>query len=302
VLKLNLKSHWLALCLLPVASLFFIGGPDGVASPTMRYAWNLGHIVFFAFATIAFFKIRPFKSTLQVFTYLAAIFLVSFGIEFIQRLLGRSFSTIDILRNLVGCTFALFIVARPFLHISALSFLSLVFAFDLTGFVVTAWTDVTIQQRKPIIENFESEIILGRWKGDLELSTDQVIEGDFSAKAVLIPGKFSGISFTSPLRDWSGHQTLEINVFNPSTETKQLTVRIDDETHVMSGDLNYSDRFNRSFDIVEGWNRLSIPLTDIKGAPKSREFELNKVHQVALFMTDVIDTQTLYFDNFVLAP
>jgi hypothetical protein len=300
VLKQLLKRHWVAMLLLPVASLFFVGGPDALAGHTARYIWNLGHIVFFAVATYAFSKIKPFQSTLGVFSYFVGVLILSFFIEGIQNSLGRSFSTMDILRNLVGCAIALFFVARPFLHISALSFLTLILAFDLTGFATTIWTDTHIQQRKPIVEDFESGLVFMRWNDDIEQSEQHVFAGQYSAKVSFSVQKYSGTGLDFMLKDWTGFSTFELHIFNPGVAEEILTIRLEDGTHRMSLDQDYQDRFNRSFVLKTGWNTLNIPIDDIEYAPNNRDMNLNDMHQIILFMSDVQKPKVLFMDQFVL--
>ena len=294
------KRHWVALLLLPVAALFFIGGPDVIATPTQRYLWNLGHIAFFCLATYAFSRIRPFQSTLSVFSYFIGVLVISFIIESIQNNLGRSFSTMDILRNLVGSAIALFFIARPFLHISALSFLLLIFAFDLTGFGTTVWTDINIQQRKPIIEDFESGLVLMRWSNEIVQSEQHVFSGKYSAKVTFQPGKYPGTGLEGMLKDWSNYSTFELQIYNPASDVETLTIRIEDRQHAQSLDQKHNDRFNRSFQLSPGWNTLNISLNDIKYAPDNRDMSMTEMHQIILFMSNVKQQKVLFMDDFRL--
>ena len=299
-LKNTVKRYWLALLLLPVASLFFIGGPNGVAAPFLRYAWNMGHIAFFVVATVAYSHFRPFKSTLQVFYYLASVLILSFIIEGAQSTFGRSMSTMDILRNLIGCALALWFVARPFLHISVISFLSFVLAIDLAGLAAAGYTDFLIQTRKPIVEDFESEFSIARWNGNLVSSTEHVFAGQYSGKVIFLPSKYPTVMLFPTLQDWTGYTRFEMTIFNPENEPMDINIRLHDKMHALSSAQQYNDRFNAVFELQSGWNTLSYRLEDIQNAPTSRAIDMNAIYALGLFLHDTQSTTELYFDEFIL--
>lgn len=299
---LNKNALKWALCflLLPLVALLFVSGPVESSTPTFRYLWNFGHIGLFALITVMVHLFRPFNSTLEVFSYLAIAFIASFIIEGLQRIIGRDFSTVDILRNLVGCAIALLFVARRYLHISALSFLTFVFALDLLGFASTVWTDISIQRRAPIIENFESEFMAARWRGDLSLQTNHVLEGNFSAQVDFPVGQYPTVSFSNILKDWQGYDSLLLNIYSENVSDIQLTLRLHDKTHETSKNRQYDDRFNQSFTITSGWNTVEVLLFDVRNAPSNRQMDLTQMKNIALFIANNEAPVTLYFDNFRL--
>ncbi len=294
------KRHWSLLLLLPVVSLFFIGGPDGLAMPWLRYAWNMGHIVFFAAATVVYSQFQPFKSTLQVFSYLAFVLVLSFFIEGVQRVIGRSMSAMDILRNLVGCALALWFVARAHLHISTISFLGFVLIVDLGGFAMAGYTDYLQQNRKPIIEDFESEFSVARWGGNLATSEKHVLQGRFSGRADFEPGNYATLMLTPTLLDWSGYRKLEMNLFNPTSAELSMTVRIHDQEHARSTTQAHNDRFNQSLVLTPGWNNFVFSIDDIIHAPKNRTMDVENMFALGIFFSQLQQYQTLYLDQFQL--
>lgn len=302
-----LKEHkllvGLSALLIPASALFFVSALDATALPTMRYLWNMGHVVFFALLTLAVGKFRPWQSMVEVFIYLGAILLLSLTIEFTQRFLGRDLSAMDMLRNLIGCMITLLFTARKYLHISVISFLSFVFAFDLTGLAVTSWTDIKIQTRAPIVENFESEFTLARWGGvgELSLTAEQVKEGNTSAKAVFPIGHtYSGIGTHDVLRNWSGYEFLHLAIFNPHEETLTMTMRIHDGTHENKSDQQYLDRYNTQLTLEPGWNDLQVPLSEIQNAPDGRTMDMTNITNIGLFFSNLELVRVLYLDDFHL--
>ena len=59
----------------------------------------------------------------------------------------------------------------------------------------------------------------------------------------------------------------------------------------------YVDRFNRSFEIQKGVNRISIPLSEISEAPQGRAMDMKHIQSLALFSAQPEKGFSLYFDN-----
>ena len=169
-------GYLLAILVLAVTPLFFVGGPSAAALPFIRYGWNLGHIGFFFLAIGLYCSFRPITAWQQVVLLLASIFVLSWLLELIQHQVGREFSSLDILRNLVGATLALFWRARAHLHPSLISFAILLLLLDLSGLAWTAHQDLRRQSRAPLIENLHRGDSLARWHGMTEISPDRVFE------------------------------------------------------------------------------------------------------------------------------
>lgn len=298
--KLIIKTYWLATFLVLLTPLFFIDVFNHTSSPTQQYIWNLGHIVFFSLVTIAVGNIRAFQKSRDIFYYLIGILIVSFVLETLQIFFSRSFSFIDILRNLTGCIISLTFIARQYLPTLSIAPGILFLIIDITGFAITGWIDYQTQQKAPIIEDFESTILLNRWTGNIKQSRENVKSGNYSGKVIFEKGKYPGINLSSLPGNWSSYKTFEISVYNPSQNIHQLTVRLDDVLHAKSLPMRYDDRFNRVFKISPGWNQLIIPLLDIKFATMDREMDLDKMFRLIIFMSDVEKNQLLYLDNLTL--
>jgi hypothetical protein len=88
-------------------------------------------------------------------------------------------------------------------------------------------------------------------------------------------------------------------VFNPDTEPVRLTCKIHDHRHDVSG-YRYHDRFNRSYLIQEGWNRIRVPLKDVEDAPSGRKMDLKQITGFHLFAVSLPAPRTLYLDTLTL--
>lgn len=110
------------------------------------------------------------------------------------------------------------------------------------------------------------------------------------AQLTLNPGAYPGISIVEPYPDWSGYQTLSLDLYSPHARPINLVLRIDDERH----DQAYADRFNRSLTLRPGHNRIQIPLREIAEAPARRAMDMKRIASLMLFAVDVDEVIRLY--------
>ena len=108
-------------------------------------------------------------------------------------------------------------------------------------------------------------------------------EGESAAPFIevhLDRGAFPGVAWERPARDWSGFDTLVLDLTNPGPEELMLTLRIDDAQH----DSRFTDRFNHRIRLEpEARHRECIPLSAIEEAPREREMDLAQIARVMLF-------------------
>ncbi|MFC1757279.1 VanZ family protein [Planctomycetota bacterium] len=107
---------------------------------------------------------------------------------------------------------------------------------------------------------------------------------------------FPSIHLREPTSDWSSGQTFTFEVYSPMAETVKLELRINDEQHDKNGD-DYYDRFNRVLEIPPGHNAISIPISEIRAAPKTREMNMSEICGLFLFLPRPTEETHLLFDN-----
>lgn len=287
----------LLILLLPALALLFVGGPDSVALPSVRYLWNMGHIALFATLTLLLHSLKPIRDRRSALSLLLGVVLISLIIEALQALIGRDFSIIDMLRNLIGSAGVILILNPRIIPLPITALLAVVFAADLSGLTLTLWQDIRIQQRSPVIENFESPVVFSRWHGAIRQEKTRYREGNSSGEVTFYPATYSSFSLHYPLRDWRGYQVFHFSIYNPDTTEQVLTLRIHDESHALNPAPEYNDRYNRSLTVQPGWNDLDIPLTTIASAPEGRTLDLGKIAEVQWFFAGLEQTRTLYFDD-----
>lgn len=295
----SIKKFLFGPVLVLTASLFFIGGPDSLALPTISYAWNLGHILFFALLALATNHWKPKLTREYPVQLLLFVLLISIDIELVQTLIGRSLSLNDVYRNLTGFGLALLVVRRSRMLVLLVLPLLFFLAKDLTGFAKTAYSDYLLQQRSPIIEDFEHSATLRQWQGQIELIEDKQSENNRLAQLTFPAKKYSGFYFDSILKDWTGYTQLTFRIHNPYDEEQALVIRLNDEAHERS-DQEHKDRFNRLLQLASGWNEVSIPLQDIKQAPADREMDLTQMFRLMLFYGNLEEEKQLLLDDIIL--
>jgi hypothetical protein len=287
---------WLALaglfCLFP---LFFVGGPVWSDGPLIHAAWNLGHPIFFALLTIA---VRPwrFASGWQLWAMTtAAVLFLGTGVELAQSLDNRSVDGRDILRNLTGPwavlalrTWASFEQPLPFrdwlIRALALGFLAIEPIF-VSGIAVQ---QVQIRQGLPSLYDFQHSHPERFWRGNVSKSTGDdcgsIAKNPLSV--ALTTRRYSGASLDNLPADWRGYDTLTISLWNPENYTIPLTLRINDLAHEQGRNV-YQDRFNRTFQITPGVNRIQQDLSAVATAPEDRKMQMNDVRRLMFFTSNL---------------
>jgi hypothetical protein len=150
--------------------------------------------------------------------------------------------------------------------------------------------------------DFEDETVLDQlhWScGTLfRMSGDHATSGHRSLEISLYPAAdsvvehYPGISFSGFDADWSARRALVFDVFNPEDTPLPLEVRIDDRES-----LDYRDRFNRTYPLAPGDNRISIPLASLVTAGTRRQLDLRRIRVVSLFLVNPGERHTLYLDR-----
>ena len=108
--------------------------------------------------------------------------------------------------------------------------------------------------------------------------------------------EFPNIHLREPAQDWSAGKAFTFEIYSPSEEAVELELRINDVQHDQSGD-DYYDRFNRVLKIPPGHSKISIPLSEIKAAPKNREMDMSHICGLFFFLPRPTQEKHLLFDN-----
>ena len=147
-----------------------------------------------------------------------------------------------------------------------------------------------------VLSDFESDADLDRfhWKCHtlFSLSNENVTHGDKSLRLELYPSDYPGLALKLGMNNWSRYKILSFDISNPEDEETSISVRIDDKQDYP----NYADRYNKSFIIKPGLNRLNIPLTSLITSGARRPLDLKKIYRFLIFMSHPQKKSVLYID------
>jgi glycopeptide antibiotics resistance protein len=288
--------------------LLFWGGPGAYSSRSFQQAWNLGHLLLFAILTYLTLKwsetISHWPFFKQVTVLLTAVFLISLPIEFTQMGLdGRSPDVFDILRNMVGCLFAVvfFSPSRKKTGPTSLRFFQIGVVTALMLFAVPlafAIADEIITLKQfPVLSDFETPLERMRWTGGAGHSvvSERARSGNHSLKIHLHTSQYSGVALDYFPQDWRNYRALAFSVFNPSDIPLKLVCRIHDESHYPNGG-DHEDRFNRTLVVCGGWNDIEISLADVMNAPQGRKMDMRRVQNIGIFSVRLPQERVIYLD------
>ncbi len=158
------------------------------------------------------------------------------------------------------------------------------------------------QKETLVLFDFESEAGLDEvhWKCHTlySLSNLHAAHGGSSLKLEMYPSAYPGLSPVLTRRNWQGYGAFCFEVYNPMPHPVLLSLRIDDKKEA----LEYTDRYQKSFQIQPGPNSIQIPLESLKTSETLRPLNLKTIHRFLVFMVNPETRHVLYLDYFRLEP
>lgn len=285
---------------LALTPLLFLGGPDWIARLLNTSAWNLGHIALFALLTLALHPWRRIQGWRLWLVATVSVLVIGLLIEMAQSRLGREADWRDIWRNFVGVWLILgwqpFFASPPkksptIAAMAAASTLLLMAELGTTG--VAAVRQYQLDHLLPELYDFEHTDPAPFWHGRLGSAPHHDGNHGQSLRIELGTELYSGASLNRLPTDWRSFDELNLSLFNPDQQPLPLTLRINDLEHELGGNA-YGDRFNTSFTLAPGLNRLSFRLEDIEQAPEHRPMDMSKISRLTLFAIRLPEPRTLY--------
>lgn len=286
-----------------LSCLFFIGGPGAHSCRSYKAAWNLGHIIYFALLPLLLFSLpwkRTFTKTTKALIIILLALVVGVLIELIQNGLNRTPDVGDVYRDLLGAAVAIIFflpnkdtTSKVPLMISKIVVV-LLLVLQLLPIGRALIDEYQARADFPILSDFQSPFQISRWAGGARaevVSTDKA--GNKAMKVTLTTAQYSGVQLKYFPRNFAGYSRLTFEVFNPSTEPLLLTCRIHDRYH----NNEYSDRFNKSYRIREGWNSIRINLEEVKEAPESRQMQLQEIQSIGIFAIHLPASRNILIDD-----
>ncbi len=303
------RSAALVTCV--VIAALIIGAPDPDASLRSAIALHdFGHVIAFGLVTALFSFALParyhqglLRRAQTAGLAASAAIVLGVAVELAQAVSGGNGDLWDVLRDAGGAFFvAVILVARnPALSVRARAALAAAAILVLGPFtfpLVAALCDEALARAQfPILASFESARELSRFQIGEDYNARLVSTLDDEgrpASAVLLnlpPGKYPGVVLSYFPGDWRGHRALRLLLVNLEPVPYEMTVRIDDAEYDYKLDLD--DRYNRSFVLSPGANRIEIPLADIATAPRGRRFDLGRVQSLLVYAVDLAQPRAI---------
>jgi hypothetical protein len=147
-----------------------------------------------------------------------------------------------------------------------------------------------------VLFDFESDAELDRfhWKCHtlFSLSHNHITHGEKSLRLELYPSDYPGLTRMIEKRNWSRFKVLRFDIYTHENEALTLTVRIDDREDYP----DHGDRYNKSFIIRPGMNRVNIPFDTLLASGTGRKLDLRKIYRLFIFMASPERKVVLYVD------
>lgn len=298
------------LLLLMMIGAFFVPMEFPVNTELWRTLMDVSHLPFFACFTLLafpFFAERelPHEKKCKYAFGVAAV--VSIAVETLQPSFGRSQSILDQVYGLTGALYGMFLLLmwprrRQRQAILAVVAMSMIFAAVTAA---PAWKKYRIIQKRaaslPVLGAFEDVDELQLWRpnyysftghGHYNLTTNLVTEGSFALEVDASTGGWPGVSYDAGDLDWSGYDAFAFDLYNPTADFL-LRMRIDDD-----GDCSkYGMRFDLERLVQSGWNRISIPLSEIENGPANRQLNLKAIRRVVMFISSDDAPRKFFLDH-----
>lgn len=292
----------LAVC---CTALLFVGGPGGESGRLFQAAWEIGHIICFALWAILYLFWRRTGTFARLLAEALLLTLICGGAaELIQSQIGRDGDWGDLAADLIGCATGVLLYYscwrrecnRRLFLVHCLVIVLLIWSFIPLAKVVA---DELISARQfPLLSGFETPLESSRWSGSAARFVDRnhAFSGDASLCVELTTQLYSGLGLRNFVSDWSGYRYLSMQVYSPDKDLLQLHFRIHDRLH--RENLNaYSDRYNASFKLHQGWNQLLVPLNKVVTAPKGREMDMEHIAGMGVFVGQLERPRQICLDD-----
>lgn len=276
---------------------------------------DTGHTLAFFALTFACLMFLQKRITGIRALFLLACLLIGIGllIEAMQAMSGRGFSRGDLLRNCLGivAAYASFMAIRRRAAIQGTTRIFMVLvATGMIGLGVNKVARLLIS--KHFGPSVPQLISFDQWYADLWIETRRAHASvavhidswpSNSTKSVRVrfdSGRWSMVRLLEPPADWTGYDTLSFTVFNPSSSSREVMVRIDEWDNELSLRRGTTIRQH----LASGQSVITLDFAQIRHRI-SAEYNyksppLTKVRAITLIIRRNEQPIELFFDNFYL--
>lgn len=250
-------------------------------------------------------RVQPVSRRYALAFVLAALFAAA--VEILQPHFGRTRDLADFINGCIGAALALTGIAawqRAGGHLWRGAH-----AAALAGAMAVAlwpayeeWRGIRWRQANfPSLGDFEDEAELKLWRAqggsrghptNVSFTRANASHGEQSLRVAGGAGDWAGVNYSAGDKDWTSFRGLALDVFNPRAPFT-LFVRVDDNGNC----AKLADRFERGFELAQGWNRLRIAMPEIERGPKARVLNMRSIRRVAFFTGSGEPQRFWFLDN-----
>ncbi len=155
-------------------------------------------------------------------------------------------------------------------------------------------------QNELILFDFETEASLDRFHWSCftmpSISDHHITHGKHALKFEFYPSAYPGLSPKLEFHDWQKFKAFSFNVYNPSSDSVRLVLRIDDQEDA----TDYKERYNKGYIINPGVNTVKVILNSLITSGTNRKMDLKKIYRFVIFMVNPDKKYVLYLDYFRL--
>ena len=247
-------------------------------------------------------KVR--STAVQILFILGLTFFIGALVELFQDGFQRTPDVGDLFRNLIGALCGIVFSGRAAMTFSArvrcgLQVIVIVLvAFQIYPVAIALIDEHRARQQFPVLSDFENSFEILRWHGNADFAIDHTVRytGRSSLRVALNTDLYSGVSLQYFPENWHGFSQFQFRAFNPAEAPLSITCRINDTSHT-NGVQHYSDRFNHTYALLQGWNTITIPIEEIRGAPATRKMDLGHIRAIGIFATRLPHPRLMYIDD-----
>ena len=288
-------------CAAVLISLFFI--PD-VRRPNDRFlaaAEDFLHFPLFLAVTLLVLRGRPGRIAERGWGVrtVAGLAFATVCIEVIQPFLGRTGQWTDALLGMLGIAAGCMVHARHGCSRSG-SCLGIILVLGLIACAPmggVALDRFRARREFPVLASFESALELGRWEAaGCRVRRVALHPAQGCALEMKVKGEaaYPGVFLKEMPAGWAGYARLCCRVDLRADGGALLWLRIDDRLGAP-----YSDRFQQSFRLEPGFQRVCVDLVDVR-TPGGRRLDLDRIQTMGFFLENACTGDTFRLDEVVL--
>lgn len=283
------RRAYAAIAIAILLSTVFVPQP-GHPGIWLRSLFEWLHVPVFGLISLAILSLTPTSWRTGQRFGLALLGSLALGVltEAAQIPMQRDASWEDLIADAAGAAgfllLAYAIGRKPIVGVVSAIFATATLLWSASPLIAVTQALVHRNSQFPIIFNgdidSEQTFVSGR---NIQMKTRRPVTDDgLYTEVQVLRDKGMRIEIRDLVPDWSSYSDLNLRIELVGDLDLTLTVRIHDTLH-RRGDQPHNDRFNQRLTLSPGMNSLTIPLRNVRSAPKGRSMDMTKIEALILY-------------------